>query len=278
MPILIQIEKEKKDEKENFLRSVRLSKDEQTIRKFSWLSFDAIYHDSAHLIGTGERYVIQNHASYRVCKCAFAENIREREKKLSDDIRLSGTLKNMTHDEFMRIHNMTRKEFMAEVFPIISNWIFCEDKPAVLTDDAKLPLEDLQDRIWALEQFKDLLSVHISKEKVTFLNEEEQLDETRRETLRKRDKDYDKARKARLDEETIKNRAKELDKVREKLKKLGLSTAQVESEIAKIEQKSKLEQKKPSLNAEEKFKAKLKALGMTDEEVEKFWIEKRTQK
>jgi hypothetical protein len=99
----------------------------------------------------------------------------------SEPIRLSGLLKNMSYEEYMRVFNNE-----VEAFEQLKCNVFINDKIPVLEQTT----EELQENIRTLEQIKNIITVIHAKKVKKLQDIIDEADETERKIIRARDKQY----------------------------------------------------------------------------------------
>jgi len=160
------------------------------------------------IIRDGKPYEWRNeHRSYRQCSCAWAQNLRERELKMStEDVHLSGSLQNMSHEDFTKFFNMDiekRVEYKDQIEGTLKEllrYLFCEDKTPVSElrkmassgnpEEREQAYKILGDRIHINETAKNILSVWIHKDKSIQYDINEEAKDEERKRLREHDKKY----------------------------------------------------------------------------------------
>ncbi len=228
----------------------------------------------------GKELQFQNdHKPWSLCDCSFAQKIRERNIEV-ENLRLSGTLKDMTYEDFIEIHNMSRSQFKERVQETVLNWIFLENKPSVLDGSGKLSSEELQSRIWALERFREELQVQISKDKIELADFLETAEEEEKEEIRKRDKEYEKKRQKRLKETPKEEPTKVTVRLEEKMIQnfMALGMTRDEAQKAFIDQRAAVQERKERKepeSKEDKMLRGLMSLGMTMDQARVALIEKK---
>lgn len=183
-----------------------------SLRRWKNIAFQATVHDDDvtvyRAVRNGEPIKWQNeHRSYRQCPCAWAQNLRERELKMStEDIHLSGSLQNLTHEEFTKLFNMDiekRIEYKDQIegtLRELMKYLFCEDKTPVSelkrmassgnAEEREKAYQILGDRIHINETAKNILSVWIHKDKSIQYDIVEDAKDEERKRLREHDKKY----------------------------------------------------------------------------------------